>query len=52
MRRVTVLLALALAPAALASDTALHDANARYGPAARASYANTPDGTQARAAGP
>jgi beta-lactamase class A len=48
MRRLTVLLALALAPAALASDAALHDANARYGPAARAAYANTPDGTQAR----
>jgi beta-lactamase class A len=48
MRRLAILLALAFAPAALASDAALHDANARYGPAARASYARTPDGAQAR----
>jgi beta-lactamase class A len=48
MRRLAILLALVLAPAALGSDTALHDANARFGPAARASYAKTPDGAQAR----
>ena len=48
VRRLAILLALVLAPAAFASDAALHEANARYGPAARASYANTPDGAQAR----
>jgi beta-lactamase class A len=48
MRRLAILLALVLAPAALASDTALHEANMRFGPAARASYAKTPDGAQAR----
>jgi beta-lactamase class A len=48
MRRLAILLALVLAPAALGSDAALHDANARFGPAARASYAKTPDGAQAR----
>jgi beta-lactamase class A len=48
MRRLALLLALALAPAALASDDALQQASARYGPAARASYANTADGAQAR----
>jgi beta-lactamase class A len=48
MRLLALVLALAFAPAALASDAALQDANVRYGPAARASYARTPDGAQAR----
>ena len=48
MRRLALLLALVFAPTALASDAALHDASARYGPPARASYATTPDGAQAR----
>jgi beta-lactamase class A len=48
MRRLAIALALAFAPAALASDAALREANVRYGPAARASYATTPDGAQAR----
>lgn len=48
MRRLAILLALAIPAVALASDGALLDADRRYGPAARASYANTPDGAQAR----
>ena len=52
MRRLAILLALALAPAALASDAALHDANVRYGPAARACVPSGVFAYEARAAGP
>lgn len=48
MRWLVLLLALVLAPAAGASDRALLDARDLYLPAARAGYANTPDGAQAR----
>ena len=48
MRRLAFLLALALPATAFASDAALRAAGERYGPAARAGYANTPDGAQAR----
>jgi hypothetical protein len=47
-RLAALLLALAAAPAAHASDAALLDADRRYGPPARAGYANDPDGAQAR----
>lgn len=48
VHRLAFLLALLLAPAAHAGDRALLDARDRYLPAARSSYANTPDGVQAR----
>lgn len=48
MRRLALVLALLLPSAALAGDAELLDAERRYAPAARASYANTPDGAQAR----
>ena len=48
MRPLAILLALLLAPAAAAGDGALLAAAERYGPAARAAYASTPDGAQAR----
>ena len=48
MRRLVILLVLALAPAASASDGALLDAKADYLPAVEARYANSPDGVQAR----
>jgi hypothetical protein len=48
MRRLALLLALAVPATAVASDAALRAAGERYGPAARAGYANTPDGAQAR----
>jgi beta-lactamase class A len=49
VRRLPILvLALLFPAAAVAGDRALLDASERYGPAARASYANDPDGAQAR----
>jgi hypothetical protein len=48
MRRLAIVLALLFPAAAVAGDGALVAAGERYGPAARASYANTPDGAQAR----
>ena len=48
MRRLALVLALLLPPAAVAGDSALADARDRYLPAAQASYPNTPDGAQAR----
>ncbi len=48
MRWLAILLALVLPVAASASDDALLAAKDRYLPAAQASYANTPDGAQAR----
>jgi beta-lactamase class A len=49
VRRLSIVVFALLFPAAaFAGDRALLDANERYGPAARASYANDPDGAQAR----
>jgi beta-lactamase class A len=48
VRLLPIVLALLFPAAAVAGDRALLDANQRYGPAARASYASTPDGAQAR----
>lgn len=48
MRRLAILLALVAPLAASASDGALLAAKEHYLPAAQASYANTPDGAQAR----
>lgn len=48
MRRLAILLALLAPLPAAASDGALLAARDRYLPAARAAYANTPDGAQAR----
>src|SRR5918995_3790816 len=48
MWRLAILLALLAPTSAGASDSALLAAQARYLPAAQASYANTPDGVQAR----
>lgn len=48
MRRLAILIALLLPASALAGDGALLAAKERYLPAARAAYANTPDGAQAR----
>ena len=48
VRRLATLLLLAFPATATAGDGALLDADRRYGPAARATYANTPDGAQAR----
>jgi hypothetical protein len=43
-----LLMGLVAAPVASASDAALLEAERRYGPPARAAYANDPDGAQAR----
>ena len=48
VRRLAIVLALVFPAVAAAGDRALLDANERYGPAARASYADDPDGAQAR----
>jgi hypothetical protein len=48
MRWLAIVLALLLPGTALAGDGALLAAKERYLPAARAAYANTPDGAQAR----
>ena len=48
MRRLAILLVLLLPSAASASDGALFAARDMYLPAAKAGYANTPDGAQAR----
>jgi beta-lactamase class A len=48
VRRLALLLLLLLPAPALAGDAALLSARDRYGPAASASYPNTPDGAQAR----
>ncbi len=48
MRALAALVVLFLPAPALAGDGALRAAGERYGPAARAGYASTPDGAQAR----
>lgn len=48
VRRLAILLVLLFPASALAGDAALRAAGERYGPAARAGYANTPDGAQER----